>query len=45
MNFWKMAWSMNAIDINILRQAVITEENPFGDITPEQFEEICGEKF
>lgn len=45
MDFWKMAYNMGAIDIGMLKQAVITEENPYGDITPEEFKEICGEDF
>jgi len=45
MSFWKMVYDMGAIDINLLRKAVKCEDNPFGDITPKEFEEICGEKF
>lgn len=43
--FWKMAFDMRAIDITLLRQAVITDSNPFGDLTKEQFKEICNEDF
>lgn len=45
MDFWKMAWDYKAIDINMLRQAVITENNPYGDITKEEFKKICGQDF
>lgn len=43
--FWKMAFDMKAIDITLLRQAVITEKNPYGDLTKEQFKEISQEDF
>lgn len=45
MEFWKMAYKMEAVDKDTLRMAVITKENPYGDITKEQFKEICGEDF
>ncbi|EJT5937132.1 XkdX family protein [Clostridium perfringens] len=45
MEFWKMAYKMEAVDKETLRMAVITKENPYGDITKEQFKEICGEDF
>lgn len=45
MDFWKMAYKLGWASLEQLRMAVITPENPFGDITPEQFEEISGEKF
>ncbi|MGL5459150.1 MAG: hypothetical protein ACRDBY_05995 [Cetobacterium sp.] len=43
--FWKMAYGMGAIDISMLRQAVVTKENPYGDITEEQFKTISGQDF
>lgn len=43
--FWKMAFDMKAIDITLLRQAVITEKNPYGDLNKEQFKEISQEDF
>ncbi|CUP72595.1 XkdX family protein [Clostridium baratii] len=43
--FWKMAFDMKAIDKNLLGQAVKCDKNPFGEISPEQYEEISGEKF
>lgn len=45
MDFWKMAYDLSWIGIDVLRQAVITETNPFGDISKEQFKEITGEDF
>lgn len=45
MSFWKMVYDMGAIDINLLRQAVKCDTNPFGEITPSEFKEICGEDF
>lgn len=45
MDFWKMAYDLSWIDIDVLRQVVITETNPFGDISKEQFKEITGEDF
>lgn len=45
MDFWKMAYDNNWIEISLLRQAVITDTNPFGDITKEQFKEITGQEF
>lgn len=45
MDFWKMAYDLSWIDIDVLRQAVITETNPFGDISKEQFKVITGEDF
>ena len=45
MDFWKMAYDNNWIDIDLLRQAVITDTNPFGDITKEEFKEITGQDF
>ncbi|AUN23781.1 hypothetical protein RSJ21_00320 (plasmid) [Clostridium botulinum] len=45
MSFWEMAYSIGAIGKDLLWQAVITEKNPYGEITPEQYEEICGDEF
>lgn len=45
MSFWEMAYRRKAIDKKTLRRAVKCEDNPFGEITPKEFEEICGEKF
>lgn len=40
-----MAFDMGAIGVDLLRQAVKCIENPFGEITPEQFKSICNENF
>jgi hypothetical protein len=40
MEFWKMAYDMGVIDAEFLKQAVITDNNRFGDITTEQYQEI-----
>ena len=45
MDFWKMAYDNQWVDVYMIRQAVITETNPFGDITKEQFKEITGQDF
>lgn len=51
MAFWKLAYDMGWIDRNKeyaaigLRSAVITVDNPFGDITPEEYKEITGMDF
>lgn len=45
MSFWKMVYDMVWIDIDTLRKAVITDGNPFGDITKEEFKEISGEDY
>lgn len=44
-NFWNMAFNTKAIDINMLRQAVKTNANPSGEISPEEFKEISGVDF
>lgn len=44
-SFWKMIFDMGAIDITLLREAVITKTNPFGELTEEEFKEISGEDF
>ncbi|HDK7314568.1 TPA: XkdX family protein [Clostridium botulinum] len=45
MEFWEMAYQIGAIDKELLSQAVITEKNPYGEITPEEYELICGDEF
>lgn len=40
MNFWKMAFNLKWVTAEQLRLAVVTESNPFGEITPEQYKEI-----
>lgn len=43
--FWKMAYDMECVDIEMLKEAVITEKNKYGEITAEQFKEITGVEF
>ncbi len=45
MDFWKMAFDNGWVGVDMIRQAVITETNPFGDITKEEFKEITGQEF
>lgn len=40
-----MAYDNGWIEIDLLRQAVITDTNLFGDITKEEFKEITGQEF
>ncbi|GED35079.1 XkdX family protein [Brevibacillus centrosporus] len=45
MAFWNIAYKSKWVTIDQLRLAVKTESNPFGDITPEEFEQITGQEF
>lgn len=45
MEFWRTCFNKGYLNAEFIRQAVITIENPYGDITPEQFKEITGEDF
>lgn len=45
MEFWRLAYSRQWVTAEQLRLAVITENNRFGDITPEEYEEITGIQF
>lgn len=45
MEFWKLAIERRWCTPEQLRLAVLTKENPYGEITPEQYEEITGIKF
>lgn len=45
MEFWKMCFDLKVIDAEYLKQAVITDKNRYGDITPEQYKEITGIEF
>ncbi|WP_409068836.1 XkdX family protein [Clostridium caseinilyticum] len=45
MSFWKMAFDMGAIGVELLMQAVKCTANPFGEITPEEFKTICNKDF
>lgn len=45
MGFWEMAYKFNWITKEILRQAVITDSNPYGEVTRAEYKEITGEKY
>ncbi|MGO3751221.1 MAG: XkdX family protein [Peptoniphilaceae bacterium] len=45
MAFWTLAYKRHWVTIDQLRLVVKTEDSPYGEITPEEFEEITGEKF
>lgn len=45
MSFWKLAFDMKWIDAQGLKGAVITESNPYGEITAEQYAEITGMEY
>lgn len=45
MNFWKMAYNLKWVTAEQLRLAVMTESNPFGEISPEQYKEITKQEF
>ena len=45
MEFWKMCFDLKVVDADFIRQTVITDKNPYGDITADQFKQITGEDF
>ena len=45
MAFWQLAYKSKWIEADKLRLAVKTESNPFGEISPEEYELITGIKF
>ena len=45
MEFWRLAYNRKWVKAEQLRLAVITESNPYGEITPEEYEQITGTKF
>ena len=45
MAFWSLAFKKKWVDIDMLRLAVKTDRNMFGEITTDEFEQITGEKF
>lgn len=45
MAFWSLAYSCKWVTIAQLRLAVRTEGNPYGDISPVEFEQITGKEF
>lgn len=45
MGFWKMAFDLGCITAERLRLAVKTEENKYGEITPEEYKNITKVEF
>lgn len=45
MDFWMIAYKRGWATIELLRQMVITPENKYGEITPEQFKEITDQEY
>lgn len=45
MSFWKLAFEKKWVSAEALKGAVKTEANPFGEITPEQYQDITGIEF
>lgn len=42
MAFWKMAYDYKWVTINQLLLVVKTENNPYGDITADEYKQITG---
>ncbi|WP_049825172.1 XkdX family protein [Paenibacillus sp. 1-18] len=45
MNFRSLAFKLNWVTVEKLKGAVKTEDNPFGEISPEEYKEITGVDF
>lgn len=45
MTFWQLAYKQKWVTAEQLRLAVKTESNPYGEISPEEYETITGIKF
>ncbi|RFB28393.1 XkdX family protein [Brevibacillus sp. VP] len=45
MRFWLLAYIYNWVTAEKLRGAVKTDDNRFGEITPEEYKEITGIDF
>lgn len=45
MAFWKLAYNQKWVTADKLRLAVLSENNPFGEITREEYEEITSVEF
>lgn len=44
--FWELSYNWKCVDIETLRNIVVkTEDNPFGEITPEEFTMITHEEY
>ncbi|MUV06892.1 XkdX family protein [Planococcaceae bacterium Storch 2/2-2] len=45
MAFWRLAYNEKWITEDKLRMVVKTDQSPYGELTPEEFELITGQKF
>ena len=45
MVFWKMAYNQKWVTAEQLRLAVVTESNPYGEISAEEYKEITKQDF
>ncbi|MGN7167967.1 XkdX family protein [Paenibacillus cellulositrophicus] len=45
MSFWKLAFDKKWVTADALKGAVKTDTNPFGEITPEQYQQITGVEY
>jgi hypothetical protein len=45
MTFWALAYARKWVTIEQLRQAVKTDSNPYGQITPDEFKTISREDY
>ncbi|GEB35321.1 XkdX family protein [Brevibacillus parabrevis] len=45
MAFWMLAFAMKWVTANQLRLAVVTEANPYGEISKDEFKTITGQDF
>ena len=45
MAFWQLAYKCKWVTADQLKQAVITEENPYGEITEAEYKNITGKDF
>lgn len=45
MEFWKMAWKYKWVTLEEMKMITITDENPWGRITQEEFKEITGQEY
>lgn len=45
MTFWTLAFNQRWVTAEQLKSAVKTENNPFGEITPEEYKTITGIEF
>ncbi|WP_046655277.1 XkdX family protein [Paenibacillus larvae] len=45
MVFWNAAYTLKWIDADKLRWAVKTGSNPYGEITPQEYQSITGQVF